>query len=51
MPYGKKYAGLGLAVSEQNAGRPCRFRSFLLPEAERIDALAVSARRRAGQGR
>lgn len=51
LPYGKKYAGLGLAVSEQTAGRPRRFRSFLMTEAERTDALAVSARRRAGQGR
>ncbi|MDP9166181.1 MAG: FtsK/SpoIIIE domain-containing protein, partial [Actinomycetota bacterium] len=46
LPYGKQYAGLGLAVCEQTAGRPRRFRSFLLTDGDREAAMRAAAKRR-----
>ncbi len=46
LPYGKAYAGLGLAVCEQTAGRPLRFRSLYMTPDDQQQALRASLDRR-----
>jgi S-DNA-T family DNA segregation ATPase FtsK/SpoIIIE len=50
LPYGRQYAGLGLAVAEQTAGRPRRFRSFLLDDEQLAEVQRVAVARRHGHG-